>query len=138
MAGRPSKLTPQVHNRIIEAIKQGATYDLASKYGGIAYNTFNEWMKRGAQEDEGPFRDFYDAVKLAEGQAAMHWLSLIQMAAHGGNWQAAAWKLERRYPNEYGRRLVQVDSKTEITFNPDSVIAAFQAAAQLDALEDDE
>jgi hypothetical protein len=39
----------------------------------------------------------------AEGRAAIGWLALIEQAAREGNWQAAAWKLERRYPETYGR-----------------------------------
>jgi hypothetical protein len=31
---------------------------------------------------------------------------LIDKAAGEGTWQAAAWKLERRYPESYGRTVV--------------------------------
>ncbi len=34
-------------------------------------------------------------------------LAKIQKAAADGNWQAAAWWLERRYPADWGRRVVQ-------------------------------
>jgi hypothetical protein len=47
---------------------------------------------------------FHDAVKEAEGKATVGWLAKIEKAASEGNWTAAAWKLERRYPNDYGRR----------------------------------
>ena len=46
--GRPSKLTAESQKRITDAIRVGATYELAAQYGGVAYNTFNEWMKAGA------------------------------------------------------------------------------------------
>lgn len=83
----------------------GATYELAAQYGGVAYNTFNEWMKRGQEETEGDFSEFYEAIKSAEGKAVVGWLAKIEKAATGGNWQAAAWKLERRYPRDYGRQI---------------------------------
>jgi len=61
-------------------------------------------------------------IGIAEGEAAQRWLAQIEQAAQGktvtdtdGNqvvlvppcWQAAAWKLERRYPEAYGRRRVE-------------------------------
>lgn len=103
---RPTKLTPDAHKRIVQAIQLGATYELAAQYGGVAYNTFNEWMKAGAEVKSGPFRELYEAVKEAEGKGAIGWLAKIEAAANDGSWQAAAWKLERRYPHEYGRTVV--------------------------------
>lgn len=92
---RKSKLTPGVQQRIVQAIELGATYELAASYGGITYQTFRVWM------DTKP--SFSEAVKAAEGKAAVKWLAKIEAAASDGNWQAAAWKLERRYPGDYGR-----------------------------------
>ena len=40
---------------------------------------------------------------------------MIEMAASEGNWQAAAWKLERRYPETFGRRTVTVDANINTT-----------------------
>jgi hypothetical protein len=34
------------------------------------------------------------------------WLARIEQAA-SEHWQAAAWKLERRYPKDYGRSVQQ-------------------------------
>lgn len=73
----------------------GATYELACQYANITYETFNQWMK-GKPE-------FSEAIKEAEGRAVVGWLAKIEKAANDGSWQAAAWKLERRYPSTYGR-----------------------------------
>ena len=102
--GRPTKLTPATKRKIIHAIKLGATYEHASNYAGLAYNTFREWIKKGEAEDSGKYRDFYEAVKRAEGEAVAEWLEVIKQAGTDGNWQASAWRLERRYPQEYGRQ----------------------------------
>lgn len=91
---RPTKYTPDVVKRITDAIKLGATYELASNYGGIDYQTFNRWMQSKGE--------FCQAIKDAEGEAVVKWLAKIEGAATL-NWQAAAWKLERRYPHIYGR-----------------------------------
>jgi hypothetical protein len=74
----------------------GATYAHACNYAGISYETFRRWSRENLA--------FHDAVKEAEGKATVGWLAKIEKAASDGNWTAAAWKLERRYPNDYGRR----------------------------------
>lgn len=109
--GRPTKLTAAVQKRVCDAIKQGATYALAAQYAGIHRDTLNEWMKAGEEAESGSFSDFSDAVKAAEGQAAITWLRRIEKAASDGNWTAAAWKLERRYPQDYGRQVHEVQGK---------------------------
>lgn len=91
---RPTKYTPETVKKITDAIKLGATYELACNYAGIDYSTFNEWQKTKPK--------FSEAVKAAEGEAAVKWLAKIEAAAVK-SWQAAAWKLERRYPHDYGR-----------------------------------
>ena len=94
--GRPPKINdPALRTRILDALRVGATYVHACAYGGIAYNTFNEWMKRGEAARSGAFRDFYEDVKKAEGDAVAKWLGVIDKAALDGQWQAAAWKLRR-------------------------------------------
>lgn len=92
---RRSKYTPDVVKRLTDAIRLGATYELACGYAGISFETFNEWRKAKPE--------FSEAVKEAEGGAAVGWLARIEQAAKDGTWQAAAWKLERRYPQDYGR-----------------------------------
>lgn len=92
---RKSKYTPEVIERILQAIQLGATYELAAQYGGITYKTLNEWMNAKSE--------LCDAIKGAEGKAVVGWLARIEQAAKEGAWQAAAWKLERRYPSVYGK-----------------------------------
>ncbi len=100
---RKTKYSPEVQKRITDAIKVGSTYELAAQYGGITYETFRVWMESNAV--------FSAAVKEAEGVAAIKWLAQIDKAASDGVWQAAAWKLERRYPNQYGKTVQDVNVK---------------------------
>lgn len=91
-----TKRTPEIDQRIRTALELGASYCAASAYAGIAYITFVRWRD---MDD-----DFAAMIELAQGKAQVGWLAKIEKAATDGNWQAAAWKLERRYPDEYGRR----------------------------------
>ena len=95
-AGRPTKYTQEIVAAIIRAIELGSTYELACNGVGISHETFCEWRRR--------YPEFLEAVKEAEGRGVANWLAQIETAANNGNWQAAAWKLERRYPHSYGRR----------------------------------
>lgn len=119
---RPTKLTPDVQNIIISAIERGHTYESACGLAGIHYDTFNEWRKRGNEEierlknprcklkeDEGPFVEFSEALTRAEAGMVENALLAIDMGALGdgarpGDWRAAAWKLERRKPDDWGQR----------------------------------
>ena len=98
---RPTKYTPERVEKILQAIELGATYELASSYGGVDYMTFNRWRER--------YSEFRDAIRAAEGKGATKWLAKIEQAASDGAWQAAAWKLERRYPHSYGRTVQNVE-----------------------------
>lgn len=103
---RPSKFTPETTAKLCQAIELGATYELACKYAGISYQIFNEWMN-GRSYPQGTTRtqklEFVERISDAEGKGAIKWLAKIEKAASDGTWQAAAWKLERRYPKAYGR-----------------------------------
>jgi transposase len=101
VGGRPTKLTPETQKKIVDAIRLGAKYKIAAAYGGISYDAFNEWMVKGEQATSGQYSQFRHAVKEAEGAAAVGWLAKIEKAASEGTWTAAAWKLERIYPDEY-------------------------------------
>jgi hypothetical protein len=109
MVGRPTKYTPEAVKKITDAISMGATYELAAGYAGISYDTLNDWRQKKPQ--------FSEAIKEAEGRAAVGWLAKIEKAANDGQWTAAAWKLERRYPNDYGRTVVDHGNKNDEPFS---------------------
>lgn len=96
---RRTKYTPAVAERICQAIRLGATFDLAAKAGGISHETFRVWRQANAA--------FSAQVEKAEATAALAWLAMIEQAAKEGIWTAAAWKLERRYPHQYGRQVIE-------------------------------
>jgi transposase len=112
--GQPCKLDkPGVKEKLLSAIAKGATYNLACGYAGIAYQTMREWVKKGEAlillheeqidvHEHKRYYDFYCDLKRVESYAALKWLEKIDNAATV-HWQAAAWKLERRHPDEYGR-----------------------------------
>lgn len=98
--GRKTKYTPETVGKIVQAIKLGATYKLACGYAGISHDTFYTWMSTKPE--------FSETIKEAEGAGAVELLARIKKEAAEGTWQAAAWILERRHPEDYGRQRYDV------------------------------
>lgn len=104
--GRPCGLTPQKEKVLLNAIRLGLPYKRAAALAGISYMTFNRWRSEG-EMDSAPqaLRDFCDQLKAAEAELANSLIKVIFNAAQKqGNLKAAIWLLERRYPDEWGKR----------------------------------
>jgi len=119
---RRSKLTPQVQNRIINAIKAGSTYEIAAGFGGVTRATLWLWLKKGQDQNKGIYRTFFDAFKNAESQAAIRSLAIINREAQDGNWQAAAWLLERRFGYDRNNTAIQVNIEADTALTNLSVM----------------
>jgi hypothetical protein len=95
----------QICEKIRSALVAGNTYEAACRLGGVSLSTFMRWMKQGRESKEGTMaRDFYESMEFASAQAEHRNVMCIQNAAGKGNWQAAAWWLERRRPQNFARR----------------------------------
>lgn len=99
---RPSKFTPEVTETIIKALQIGATYKDAAEAAGVDYDTYNEWVKAGKAAKSGRFYEFSEAVRKAEAQARLNYLSTIAQAAAKGDWKAAEAFLKRRDRANWG------------------------------------
>ena len=118
MAGRPTDLTPAVQARIVQAIVGGNDNKVAAAYAGIGESTFYAWLERGRKErarlaaspnarpraKETPFVEFLASIQKAQADAETRNVALIAKAAQEGTWTAAAWWLERKYPERWGRK----------------------------------
>jgi hypothetical protein len=93
---RRSKRTPEVEARLLDAVRGGNTLKAACAYAGIGVQTMDDWRDR--------FRDFRDALTRAQAAPEVRNVAIIQQAA-SEDWRAAAWWLERRRPEDYGRRV---------------------------------
>ena len=69
MAGRPTKLSPEVHQRIVAFIRAGSYAWVAAEAAGVSKTTFHRWLQRGAEEARGRYREFADDVRQAQAQA---------------------------------------------------------------------
>lgn len=63
---RKSKFNDLLVNKILEALRLGATYEIAAEYAGISRSTLYNWMERGKEQSKGEYRTFLDSIKGAE------------------------------------------------------------------------
>ena len=123
---RTTKLTPEIQDKIVQALLLGNYQETAALYAGIAEATFYGWMERGRNEPGSIYSEFLEAVEKAKASAEVKDVALIDRASQT-SWQAAAWKLERKFPHKWGRMVraevsgpegapikVEVDAKAEL------------------------
>ena len=99
---RRTKLTPETKEDIVKALRAGNSRRDSALYAGISEQTFYSWMSRG-RDGEPLYIEFLEAVEKAEAQSVVRNVAIIQRAAEE-TWQAAAWWLERKRPDDWGRR----------------------------------
>ena len=111
---RPTKLTPDVQQDLVYALTEGASIEHACDYAGINPDTYYTWLKRG-EAGEPEFSEFSETITRARGRGVVHDLRTITDAVQAGNWKAAAWRLQHRYPQEYGAKLkIQGDAENPL------------------------
>lgn len=103
--GRPSKLNADVSEQIAASIRAGATIEVAAEAAGITAATFHDWMKRGTLpgKPNAPHRAFRELVDQARAEGEVALVGRIARASQNGSWAAAAWLLERRYPERWAK-----------------------------------
>ena len=95
--GRPPVITPEVIEAILRTIRLGLHADRAAMAHGISPSTLRNYKRRNPS--------FATQVKEAETGAESTFLSRI-MAHTDRQWTAAAWMLERRWPERWAKREV--------------------------------
>jgi transposase len=103
-SGRPTKLTPELQAKLCDAIRAGNYMETAAAFAGIRKATLQNWLRRGARQTQGIYHAFSEAVEKALADSEARDVALIAKAAADGQWQAAAWRLERKFPDRWGRR----------------------------------
>lgn len=100
--GRPTKLTREMMERIVNAVKAGNYVETAVAWSGVSKENFYKWLKRGATAKSGIYADFHDALERAWAEGEVRDVAAIG-AATATSWQAAAWRLERKFQKRWGR-----------------------------------
>jgi transposase len=103
--GRPTKMTPEITKQIGDNIVIGLPYALVAEAPGITYKTFNIWLNKGETEKYWKYFQFCLYIQKRNADAAKALLERLNYAAEAGDSRIYMWILERRFPEEFGRRV---------------------------------
>ena len=131
--GRRPRSTPEQRKQLVELVAAGNYLSAAARAVGMPWRTVMEWMQRGRETGKEPYGSFFLAVREAEAKAEVRDVALIRLAARN-TWQAAAWYLERKYPDRWGRRDVVKHDGTIETKNTQAVDLSLQILADPEAI----
>lgn len=87
---------PDRFEAVCEALAAGNTRRAACRFAGVHHSTLYDWLK---------LPTLADTVKRAEADAEFEMVAAVRRAAHDTRtWTAAAWWLERKMPDTWGKR----------------------------------
>ena len=104
----PSRFSPEACETVVEALRAGASYDTAAAKARTTRRSISRWRERGHRElaslDEGaepieseaPYAAFVLDAEQALADCELSLLAKLQTSP-AGQWQRAAWVLERRF-----------------------------------------
>lgn len=98
--GRPSKATEETMNKILDGIKAGMSYEGACGVARVSWVTFDKWRKAGEAGESEKFIGFLRELRYAEAIAEAEMLKKLK---EDPDTKWVAWRLERRFPDRWGR-----------------------------------
>ncbi len=114
--GRPSKLTEETKNRLMQALIASCSIADACAYAEISDATYYKWQERArghkAAGRKSEYVEFFDDIARAQAKAKPRLIMLLSKAAERDPRTTLAI-LERRYPKEWGvRQYVETRDRT--------------------------
>lgn len=101
--GRPTELTPDVRDRIVNALRNGTSRRGACRLASISFPTFYRWLERAENPDDPDhewYAEFRNAAMQAEGEFENEALTVIR-AGWMENPKLAIEVLRRRHPQDW-------------------------------------
>jgi hypothetical protein len=98
------ELDPEVADRLATMLRAGVHVGTAAEAVGISPRTFRLWMSRAhsGEPRDRPYRELRERVETARAEAELRLVAQVGRAA-SRSWHAAAWLLERQYPERWGK-----------------------------------
>jgi hypothetical protein len=139
--GRPSKLTKQIQDELVELLENGNYQTTAATVVGISRSTLSRWLQLGAEHqatgEDSIYRSFRTAIKKAEAAAEVAAVKCV-VEAGATRWQASMTYLERKFPQRWSRgERREISAALEPASPPDMSMLTdveLQVAKQLAAL----
>lgn len=77
--GRPTKLTPDRREEILDAARIGTTMEGCARAAGIGVSTLYEWLSRGDDGEE-PYAEFSEAFKRARAKGEQRLVAQVHQS----------------------------------------------------------
>ena len=122
--GRPTKKIEPAILALLRAIETGLPYTLCCRLVGISYDSLMTWKR------EDP--EFNQKVEAAAAKAAARLLAKVERQARN-NFAAAAWILERRFPELFSRPEVQLNLSNTTSHNTQVITISLEEAERIEA-----
>ncbi len=100
--GRPTRCTKELQDNLVNYLVQGNYLETACDLVGIKVAVVRRWIYAGVRGNP-KYKNFSVAIKKAMAESEASLLDIVRKAAQEGAWQAAAWRLERKFPDKWGR-----------------------------------
>jgi transposase len=132
-AGRKSILSESLTDDLVRLLAAGNYLEIALDAIGLGRSTFYEWLERGeldeggAKKDEA-YRKFRERIEKARAEGEARNVTVVAAAA-AEDWKAAAWMLERQFPERWGR-VPPKDRSSNANNNADADVAAEEQEEQ--------
>lgn len=105
-AGRPDKLTSNMHENVIAAVNSSASDSMVADLVGVDNKTIYRWSVRGMNDlldgIDSKYATFCRDYKRAKAERDVRLVQFVEAEA-ATNWQAAMRLLEARRAHEFGR-----------------------------------
>jgi hypothetical protein len=129
--GRHTRKTPEACQQIIEVVRTGLPLKFAAASVGVTDEAVRLWREKDSE--------FSEKVELARLASVKERWEIIQAAARGngetpGDWHAAAWSVERTWPQDFGRPEAQLNIQNNVSSvtNNNAIHITFEVAERLD------
>jgi hypothetical protein len=103
---RPTKLTPELQQKIVLAVRGGNYRTVAALWAGTTVRAVQRWMVQGKKRPKSIYGAFRAAILEAEQAAEINAIRIVLDAAKKDA-KHAEWWLERKRPKRWARVAVQ-------------------------------
>ena len=122
MSPRPSKLTPETIELLVEGLQKGAFIEETCAYAEISTSTFYAWHNWGKEELEqgGKYTDFVKKMDKAVSHSVVKCLDTIDRVNESdvlnASIKASTWQLSHRHEKRWGDKAVTIRGEGGQTF----------------------
>jgi hypothetical protein len=122
---RPSKISKRTADRVLEAVRAGATREAAASAGPIARSTLYAWIREGRLHPDSAAGAFVEELERADDAAEL--MVIREWTTHfSSDWRSCAMFLERRFPQRWAR---PVDGVALVPFDASEAVPSIEERA---------